>query len=150
MVDTVTKIVRSDIMRTIKNKDSKVEVRLRKRLWSEGLRYRKNSVVYFGKPDVVLRKYQMVVFVDSCFWHGHPTKCRLPNSNTIYWKNKIAGNKARDKVVNKYYKQKGWAILRFWDYQIENNIDFCIKKIKMVSQSRGKNSVLNWKLDLLI
>jgi DNA mismatch endonuclease (patch repair protein) len=125
MTDTVSKKKRSEIMKAVRSKDTKMEISFRKALWKKGLRYRKNPAGYFGKPDIVLKKHKMVVFLDSCFWHGCRKHCRLPATNKKYWINKIERNKKRDKEVNKYYKKLGWQILRIWEHEIEkgkNNI----------------------------
>ena len=60
------------------SEDTKIEIILRKALWQKSLRYRKNPAKYFGKPDLVFKKYKTVVFIDSCFWHGCKKHCRMP------------------------------------------------------------------------
>ena len=130
MADTVTKQKRSEIMRAIKNKDSKIERRLRKELSRIGLKYRKNVSSLKGKPDLVFKKDKVVVFLDSCFWHGCRWHCRLPRTNRVYWRTKIANNKKRDKKTNKIYKKIGWKILRFWEHEINNNFAKVIREIE--------------------
>jgi len=71
-----------------------------------------------GKPDFVFPKERLVVFVDGCFWHGHPTLCRIPESNKEYWNTKIERNKKRDKEVNKALKNNGWKVLRIWENEV--------------------------------
>jgi len=105
MADTVSKQKRSEIMSKVKSKDSKIEVEFRKVIWKAGFRYRKNAKKYFGKPDLVLKKYKTVIFIDSCFWHGCKKHCRIPATNQKYWIDKIERNKQRDKEVNNYYKK---------------------------------------------
>ena len=78
VMDTVSKTKRSEIMSRVKNRDSKMEISFRKKLWRRGFRYLKNSTKYFGKPDIVLPKYETVIFLDSCFWHGCERHCNLP------------------------------------------------------------------------
>lgn len=119
-------------MSAIKSKDTKIEIDFRKRIWREGFRYRKNSRKYFGTPDLVLKKYNAVIFLDSCFWHGCKKHFRLPATNQIYWKNKIKRNVSRDKEVNSFYKKNGWKILRFWGHDLNNNSDRIINRIKKV------------------
>ena len=108
-------------MSKIKNKDTKIEIAFRKALWQKGFRYRKNPKGYFGKPDLVLKKYRTVIFVDSCFWHGCAKHCRIPATNKKYWINKIRGNKKRDSEVTRYYKKKGWKIFRIWEHELIKN-----------------------------
>ena len=129
MADTVSKKKRSEIMSKVKSKDSKIEVGFRRAIWKAGFRYSKNSTKYFGKPDLVLKKYKTVIFVDSCFWHGCKRHCRLPATRKKYWTEKIERNKQRDKEVNRYYKKIGWKIIRIWEHEIKNKSGQTIKKI---------------------
>lgn len=119
MADTVSKKKRSQIMRQVKSKDSKIEMDLRKALWNKGFRFRKNASGYYGKPDMVLPKYRTVIFIDSCFWHGCRWHCRMPSTNQSYWGEKIARNKERDKEVNRHYKKEGWQVIRVWEHEIK-------------------------------
>lgn len=75
----------------------------------------RRSYPLFGKPDIVFPKRKVVIFVDGCFWHGHPKKCRLPETNRIYWIRKIARNVARDKEVTRSLRSRGWKVLRIWE-----------------------------------
>jgi len=122
MADTVSKKKRSEIMSAIKSKETKIEIAFRKELWKNGIRYRKNPAKYFGKPDVVLKKYKAVIFIDSCFWHGCKKHFRTPSTNKKYWKDKIEGNIKRAKEVNRYYKRIGWKVLRIWEHEIEKDL----------------------------
>lgn len=126
-MDTVSKQKRSKIMSRIKDKNSKIEIEFRKALWKEGFRYSKNSLKYFGKPDLVLKKYKTVIFIDSCFWHGCKKHCRIPSTNKNYWTQKVANNMTRDKKVLKYYKKQSWKIFRVWEHQISR--EYKLKKI---------------------
>lgn len=119
-MDKVSKATRSEIMRNVKSKETKLEVKFRRMLWAEGLRYRKNSPHYFGKPDLVFNNKQLVVFIDSCFWHGCDSHLRMPNSNQSYWNEKIKRNKARDTLVGKHYKQLGWRVIRIWEHDLKD------------------------------
>lgn len=129
MADTVSKKKRSEIMSKVRSKDSKIEVDFRKAIWKAGFRYRKNSTKYFGKPDLVLKKYKTVIFVDSCFWHGCKQHCRLPATNKKYWVDKIERNKERGKEVNHYYRKIGWKVIRVWEHQLQKNFDKTIERI---------------------
>lgn len=128
-MDTISKSKRSYIMRAVRSKDTKIEISFRKALWNKGFRYCKNSAKYFGKPDLVLKKYKTVIFIDSCFWHGCKKHCRMPATNKKYWVNKIERNKFRDKEVNKYYKKLGWKIFRVWEHDVLKNSNKTIIKI---------------------
>lgn len=116
-------------MSKVKSKDSKIEVEFRKAIWKAGFRYRKNAKKYFGKPDLVLKKYKTVIFIDSCFWHGCKKHCRIPATNQKYWIDKIERNKQRDKEVNKYYKKQGWRVIRVWEHDLTKNFDKMQKNI---------------------
>ena len=110
-------------MSKIKSKDTKIEIAFRKSLWNKGFRYSKNSAKYFGKPDLVLKKYKTVVFLDSCFWHGCKKHCRIPFTNKKYWANKIKRNKQRDNEVNKHYKKTDWKVFRVWEHDLQKNLE---------------------------
>lgn len=129
MADLISKQKRSEIMKKIRSKDSKIEVAFRKKLWNKGLRYRKNTVKHFGKPDLVLNKYRIVIFIDSCFWHGCKQHFRLPKSNVTYWKQKIDRNRLRDKKVSKFYKSQKWKIIRIWEHSLIFSQEKQIKKV---------------------
>ncbi len=116
-------------MSKVRNKDSKIEIVLRKALWKEGYRYRKNSTKYFGKPDIVLPKYKTVIFVDSCFWHGCKKHGSMPTTRTEFWEKKIARNKERDKEVNRHYKKESWRVIRVWEHEITAKNSSSIKRI---------------------
>jgi len=118
MADIFSKKKRSEIMSKVRNKDSKIEVEFRKKLWAAGYRYRKNATNYFGKPDIVLPKYKTVIFIDSCFWHGCKKHGSIPTTRTKFWTEKIERNKARDKEVNKHYEKEGWRVIRVWEHDL--------------------------------
>ena len=120
MTDIKTPEERSQNMAAIRGKDTKPEMIVRKYLFSWGLRYRVNNKRLPGSPDIVLRKYKTVVFVDGCFWHGHEV-CkyfRLPKSNVDFWRHKIAMNIARDYANNVDLKLAGWNVIRIWECEI--------------------------------
>ena len=132
----MSKSQRSNIMSAVRSKDTIMEVAFRKALWQKGFRYRKNSTKYFGKPDIVLKKYETVIFLDSCFWHGCQKHFRMPATRKKYWEVKIKRNKQRDKEVNWYYKKLGWKIFRVWEHNIIKKQDIIINKLsKLLKQS---------------
>ena len=108
-------------MSAIKGKDTMPEIIVRKYLFSRGLRFRVNDKKLPGSPDIVLKKYGTVIFIDGCFWHGHKG-CkfyRLPSSNVDFWKSKIAKNTARDYVNNVDLELAGWRVIRIWECEIK-------------------------------
>lgn len=120
MADILTQEQRRRCMTAIKSKNTKPEMLVRKFLFSKGLRYRVNNRKLPGSPDIVLRKYKTVVFVDGCFWHGHEG-CRfyrLPKTNEVFWRHKIAMNYARDFANNIDLQLAGWRVIRIWECEI--------------------------------
>ena len=120
-------------MQSIRGKDTKIEVLLRKALWAKGYRYRKNYHQLPGKPDIVLTKYKIAIFCDGEFFHGKDWEVLRPrlekSNNSEYWISKISKNRKRDDEVNKKLLFMGWTVIRFWGRDIKNNTDECIKVI---------------------
>lgn len=119
-------------MRKIKGANTKPEIYFRKALWANGFRYRKNVAKLPGKPDVVIEKMKLVIFIDGEFWHGYKWKTKKPKikANREYWIKKIEGNMNRDKLRNRKLKKLGYTVLRFWEYQIRKDLPMCITKIQ--------------------
>ena len=131
-MDTMTKDQRHRNMQSIKSKDTKPEKILCKALWHSGIRYRKNMKALTGTPDIVITKYRIAIFVDGDFWHckNHQSNPgEQITTNTSYWKRKLARNVERDKEVNDILTDEGWLVLRFWESDIKNNLDNCVKCI---------------------
>lgn len=129
---------RSFNMAMIKSKNTKPEILLRKELWRRGLRYRKNCKLIYGKPDLVFLRKQIAVFIDGEFWHGYnfeETKKRL-KSNKEFWIEKIERNMERDFEITQFLVEQGWAVLRFWDFEIKNNVSICADKIEYTVKIR--------------
>ena len=130
-------------MRHIKSKDTSIEVKLRKELWSRGYRYRKNVSNLPGKPDIVLTKYKIAILCDSELFHGKDRevlKPRLEKSNNAdYWEKKISRNMERDNEINKKLLFMGWTVIRFWGKDILKNIDDCISVIEDVIWEQKMN-----------
>lgn len=114
-------------MQAIKNKDTKIEILLRKELWKRSLRYRKNLNTVFGHPDIVFLRKKIAVFVDSEFWHGFDWENRKKDfkSHQEFWIPKIERNMERDIEVNEKLKSEGWTVIRFWGKQIKRNTKEC-------------------------
>lgn len=130
-MDNLTSEQRKKNMSHIRNKDSGIEMRLRRALWHRGYRYRKNWNALPGKPDIVLTKYRIAIFVDSEFFHGKDWDAVLQNrirkgSNPEYWEKKITRNMERDREVTATLNGLGWKVLRFWGRDIIKNLDDCI------------------------
>ena len=114
-------------MRAVKNKDSQIELLLRKELWSRGLRYRKNVNQIYGKPDIVFIGKKIAVFCDSEFWHGYNWEERKNDfkSHQEFWIPKIERNIQRDKEVTERLEAEGGTVLRFWGKDIKKNVREC-------------------------
>jgi DNA mismatch endonuclease, patch repair protein len=128
MTDVMTKEQRRKNMQAIKS-ISKLEEQVSKKLWSKGIRFRKNTKNLFGKPDLSIKKYKVVIFIDSCFWHCCPLHGTMPKTNPEFWKEKLSRNQKRDETVNRFYLEKGWKIKRIWEHEIKNDIDKVVKDI---------------------
>lgn len=124
MADVMTPEQRSRCMAAIKGKDTKPEMIVRKYLFSRGLRYRVNNRKLPGSPDIVLKKYKTVVFIDGCFWHGHEgcKYYRLPKTNVDFWRHKIAMNIARDYANSVDLRLAGWKVIRIWECDIKTKV----------------------------
>ena len=119
-VDRVTKEKRSSIMAAVHSKDTGTELVVRRFLWSHGIRYRIHPTYLPGKPDIVISRCKLAIFIHGCFWHGH-TDCprgRLPKSRVKYWKAKIEANKSRDRLIKGKLEEKGWRQLVIWECQL--------------------------------
>ena len=115
-----------------------VESKLAKALWHRGIYYRLNVRKLPGSPDIVIRKYKIVIFVDGEFWHGkdwEQKKEKLKN-NKSYWIEKIEENMARDKRVDEQYIREDWTVLRFWSKQVEKELDWCVESVMAAVEMR--------------
>ena len=135
-MDVHSKEVRSYNMSRIKGKDTKPEETVRKYLFSQGFRYRKNDKRLPGTPDIVLPKYKTVIFVNGCFWHGHEG-CKYfvwPKNNAEFWHKKIRDNVLRDQRKVQALDLLGWKVIVVWECKIksdkENTLENLMKEIK--------------------
>ena len=125
-------------MQAVKNKDSKIELLLRKELWNRGIRYRKNFTKIFGKPDIVFIGKKIAVFCDSEFWHGYNWEERKNDfkSHQEFWIPKIERNIERDKEVTEKLESEGWTVLRFCGNDIKKRTSECADIIEKVVKSK--------------
>lgn len=121
----------SDLMSKIRSQNTECEILLRKTLWNLGYRYRKNVKSLPGKPDIVFRKFKLVIFIDGDFWHGFRWENRKPKliSNLGYWIPKIERNIQRDNEQKILLQKQGFKVLRFWEHEIKKQFDLCLKTI---------------------
>lgn len=116
MADIKTSEARSANMAAIKSKNTKPELLIRKALYAKGFRYRLHDKKLPGKPDLVLKKYNAVIFINGCFWHKH--SCHLfkwPQTRMDFWKKKIESNVLRDEQNYLKYQESGWKVLVVWE-----------------------------------
>jgi DNA mismatch endonuclease, patch repair protein len=119
-MDTFSPQKRSWIMAQVKSSGNKsTEMNLHSALRENGITGWRRTYPLFGKPDFVFPEKRVAVFVDGCFWHGHPSKCRMPAANKIYWELKIARNMARDQLVTATLRKKGWKVVRIWEDSVK-------------------------------
>lgn len=117
MADVHSIETRSFNMSRIKSKNTKPELILRKALFANGFRFRLHDKNLPGKPDIVLRKYNTVIFVHGCFWHGHK-HCKyfvVPKTRTEWWFNKISGNQKNDVAKKAALKKNGWNVIEVFE-----------------------------------
>jgi DNA mismatch endonuclease (patch repair protein) len=118
-VDTLTRAERSARMSRIRGVHTKPELLVRSFLHRAGLRFRLHSKGLAGRPDIVLTKHGVVVFVDGCFWHGHTCqKGRIPGTNSAFWALKIDANRRRDRRNSQALRREGWRVFRVWECQL--------------------------------
>ncbi len=139
-LDKVSKQTRSRIMSRVRSTGNKsTEARLRAFLAQSGIRgWRLRPPGIEGKPDFAFEKERVAIFVDGAFWHGAPGFARFPKSRTDYWKPKIERNKQRDRHVTNQLRRKGWAVMRFWDFELHDDPMAIVKAIKKKVQQRRR------------
>ena len=132
MTDHLSPAERSRNMMQIKSKDTKPEKIVRSFLHSNGFRFRLHNKNLPGKPDITLKKYNTVIFVNGCFWHQHKNckRANIPKSNKEYWVPKIERNKARDKQNIAELKKLKWKVLVVWECEV--------KKLKKLTNRLNK------------
>ncbi|MEJ5245227.1 MAG: DNA mismatch endonuclease Vsr [Bacteroidota bacterium] len=145
MTDVHDKITRSYNMSQIKGKDTKPEMMVRKYIFSKGFRYRLHDKKLPGKPDIVLSRLRVVVFVHGCFWHGHEN-CRyftLPKTRTDWWLKKIERNKQIDNQNLLKLEGDGWKVITIFECQLKpdlrsKTLDNLINYLRSLSEEKEK------------
>lgn len=157
MSDIVSKEKRSQMMAGIKSKNTKPELQIREMLFSNGFRYRLHLKNIPGKPDLVLKKHNVVIFINGCFWHMHNCSLfKMPSTREEFWKNKLLYNKQNDVNNIKLLKQNNWRIIIIWECslkgkykltpeQLFNKISKFIYGNQKTIQIRGKANKRNIK-----
>ncbi|TLF46420.1 very short patch repair endonuclease [Maribacter aurantiacus] len=122
---------RSKIMSKIRGKDTKPEMAFRRALYAAGYRYRVDYKKLIGKPDIALKKYKTVIFIDGEYWHGENWEERKPKikTNRDFWIAKIERNMQRDQEVNQELDRLGYTVFRFWEREVKKELDRCLQEV---------------------
>jgi DNA mismatch endonuclease (patch repair protein) len=120
--DVFSREQRSAVMRRVKGKDTRPELKVRKALTGLGVRYRLHRKDLPGKPDIVLPGRRLALFVHGCFWHGHDCArgARVPKANRDYWLAKVARNRARDAQARAELATLGWRVEAIWECELKD------------------------------
>lgn len=116
-------------MQNIRSTGTKPEERIMRELKRRKIYFASHVKKIEGTPDIVFRRKKIAVFIDSDFWHGHPTRFTMPKTNKDYWENKIKRNRKRDRQVNSELKAQGWKVIRIWEYNIKKKFDASVTRI---------------------
>ena len=128
------------LMSKIKGRNTSIEVMCRKYLFSRGFRYRKNLRTLPGTPDIVLKKYKTVIFVNGCFWHHHEgcKKARIPKTHTDFWQNKIDRNIKNDQLYTQQLIELGWKVIVIWECELSKK-EFQTTMERIISEILASN-----------
>ena len=138
MADRVDAATRSRIMSRVRSKDTGPELAMRKALWAAGVRgWRCHVRSVPGTPDLCWQGRRVAVFVDSAWWHGHPSRWK-PGRQPPKWDKKIRANRQRDEEVNRRLDEAGWTTLRIWDFEIASDIDTAVRRVQMTLATTEK------------
>ena len=132
MSDKLTPEKRSWNMSRIIGKDTKIEVEVRKYLFSKGYRFRKNDKRYPGKPDIVLPKYHVAIFVHGCFWHRHEgcKDATTPKTRTEFWLEKFDKNVKNDQIKQEKLRELGWKVIVIWECELKRSFQETMDKVE--------------------
>lgn len=126
---------RSKTMSKIRGKNSIPELLLRKALWAKHIRFRIHRKDLPGKPDLVIEKYRLVIFVDGDFWHGYQWHISKPKTNQNFWLPKIERNMQRDRFVNECLAEMGYTVMRFWEHEVRTKLKACVNQVMLYIES---------------
>lgn len=136
--------VRSALMRRIGRSDTEPELTLRRRLWSQGLRYRVDYGTPAGRPDLVFLGPRVAVFIDGCFWHGCPAHYVRPRSRSQFWAKKLQTNIHRDRRQTLQLEADGWIVLRFWEHEVFTRLEEVVEEIRSAVDGNSNEQPPRW------
>ncbi|TIL38587.1 very short patch repair endonuclease [Mesorhizobium sp.] len=129
-MDNLTSKKRSELMSRVRGRDTKPEMIVRKLLHSRGWRYRLHVKGLPGTPDIVFGRRKSAIFVNGCFWHGHPCKLGTrPKTRETFWAEKIRANRSRDIRKSDELTSKGWRVMTVWQCELADP-DAAVSKIE--------------------
>lgn len=140
MTDVLTPSQRKYNMSRIRGKDTGPELKLRKLLWSRGIKGYRIHHNLSGKPDIVFTKKKIAIFIDGCFWHKCPVCFQEPETRKEFWMKKISSNVERDYKNTRQLQDDGWIVIRFWEHEIRKTPDNVVEKIIEYLQYSGITS----------
>ena len=137
MADSLSKEKRSWNMSRIRGKDTAIEIKVRKHLFSRGFRFRKNVANLPGKPDIVLPRYKTVIFIHGCYWHRHQgcKYCYTPKSNVAFWNKKFEDNIRNDENKCRLLHEAGWNVITLWECDIEKRFESTMETLEQQLRS---------------
>jgi DNA mismatch endonuclease (patch repair protein) len=141
-MDSLRIQLRSENMSRIRGRDTSPELKLRSALWRQGLRYRVNARIDGVRPDILFVTRRLAIFVDGCFWHGCPAHYVRPRSASEFWSNKLVTNVERDRAQTLRLLHSGWDILRYWEHEINNNLQYVTSEIIAVYEGEKSHDIL--------
>lgn len=137
MTDVFNSNVRKKIMASVRSTNTKPELIVRTFLHNNGFRYRLHVRDLPGRPDIVLPKYNIIIFVNGCFWHKHHcTRASIPKTNTTFWVEKLSKNVIRDEENILLLKKLGWNVIVIW--QCEISVEFLSQLLKTFKSYSNK------------
>lgn len=138
MTDVFSTHKRAEIMSRVRGRDNKLtELALRDLFRRSGITGWRRRARVFGKPDFVFPRQRIAIFVDGCFWHGCPRHGSRPATNESFWRQKLARNQNRDRLVNKNLKQNGWKVVRIWQHELKGVAALLQRVRRVLRSNRG-------------
>ena len=134
MTDVLSFNQRKYNMSCIRGKNTGPEIKLRKLLWSQGIRGYRIHFNLPGKPDIVFTKNKVAIFIDGCFWHKCPVDFQEPETRKEFWMKKINSNVERDTKITRQLQDDGWTVIRFWEHEVRKQPGDVIEKILLSLQ----------------